>query len=75
TENPYTKELSLGMNFDDEKAEQPNAKIKANSSSPNNEEMEQPRTETEMNNSAKSTQFMLLEETIQKEAALNTQKI
>ncbi|CAG8749439.1 51_t:CDS:2, partial [Cetraspora pellucida] len=75
TENPYTKELSLGMNLDDEKAEQPNTEIEANGSSPNNEEMEQPRTETEMNNSAKSTQFMLSEETIQKEAALNTQEI
>ncbi|CAG8698885.1 10144_t:CDS:2 [Cetraspora pellucida] len=75
TENPYTKELSLGMNLDDEKAKQPNAEIEANSSSPNNKEMEQPRTETEMNNSVKSTQFMLSEETIQKEATLNTQEI
>ncbi|CAG8693091.1 24361_t:CDS:2, partial [Cetraspora pellucida] len=49
--------------------------IEANSSFPNNKEIEQPRTEIEMNNSAKSTQFMLLEKTIQKEIALNTQKI
>ncbi|CAG8765562.1 2275_t:CDS:2, partial [Cetraspora pellucida] len=75
TENPYTKELSLGINLDDEKTEQPNTKIEANGSSPNNEEMEQPRTETEMNNSTKSTQFILSEETIQKKAALNTQEI
>ncbi|CAG8544174.1 17016_t:CDS:2, partial [Cetraspora pellucida] len=66
TKNPYTKELSLGMNLNDEKVEQPKAEIEAN---------KQPRTETEINNSAKSTQFMLSEETIQKKIALNTQEI
>ncbi|CAG8646680.1 3994_t:CDS:2 [Cetraspora pellucida] len=75
TENPYTKKLSLEMNLDNEKAEQPKAEIEANSSFPNNKEIKQPRTETEMNNSAKSTQFMFLEKTIQKKAALNIQKI
>ncbi|CAG8470572.1 278_t:CDS:2 [Cetraspora pellucida] len=55
TENSYTKKLSLGINLDNEKAEQPKAKIKANSSFPNNEEIEQPRTETEINNNVKST--------------------
>ncbi|CAG8567427.1 786_t:CDS:2, partial [Cetraspora pellucida] len=68
-------ELSLGMNLDDKKVEQPKAEIEANGSSPNNKEIEQPKMETEINNNTKSTQFMLPEKTIQKEIALNIQEI
>ncbi|CAG8819140.1 16986_t:CDS:1, partial [Cetraspora pellucida] len=63
------------MNLNNKKAEQQKAEIETNDSFPNNEKIEQPRTETEINNSAKSTQFILLEKTIQKEIALNTQEI
>ncbi|CAG8757122.1 15547_t:CDS:1, partial [Cetraspora pellucida] len=62
------------MNLDDEKEEQLIAEVEASSSSSNNKETEQPRIEIGINNSAKSTQFMLSEEMIQKEIALNTQE-
>ncbi|CAG8764225.1 8597_t:CDS:1, partial [Cetraspora pellucida] len=75
TENPYTKELNLGMNLDDKKKEQPTAEVEVSSSFLNNKKTEQPRTEIGINNSAKSTQFMLSEEMIQKKIALNTQEV
>ncbi|CAG8458668.1 7489_t:CDS:2 [Cetraspora pellucida] len=63
------------MNLNDKKEEQPTAEVEASSSSPNNKVTKQLRTKIEINNSAKSTQFMLSEEIIQKKIALNTQEI